>query len=122
MGGSYNCNYFYYKYFLGYKSERDDISNACTGNRILTSLKIMEVIITRKKLSELAEGFTVYPQVLTNARVTDKKAAQDDVDVQAAVKKVTEELGDIGRILVRESETESVVHVMVETESDGFEL
>ena len=45
MGGSYNCNYFYYKYFFGYKSERDDISNACTGNRILTSLKIMEVII-----------------------------------------------------------------------------
>lgn len=88
----------------------------------MTSLKIMEVIITRKKLSELAEGFTVYPQVLTNVRVTDKKAAQDDVDVQAAVKKVTEELGDIGRILVRESGTESVVHVMVETESDGFEL
>lgn len=82
----------------------------------------MEVIITRKKLSELVEGFTVYPQVLTNVRVTDKKAAQDDVDVQAAVKKVTEELGDIGRILVRESGTESVVHVMVETESDGFEL
>ena len=54
MGGSYNCNYFYYKYFFGYKSERDDISNACTGNRILTSLKIREVIITRKKLSELA--------------------------------------------------------------------
>ena len=43
----------------------------------------------------------MYPQVLTNVRVTDKKAAQDDVDVQAAVKKVTEELGDIGRILVR---------------------
>ena len=107
---------------ISIKSERDDISNACTGNRILTSLKIMEVIITRKKLSELAEGFTVYPQVLTNVRVTDKKAAQDDVDVQAAVKKVTEELGDIGRILVRESGTESVVHVMVETESDGFEL
>ena len=60
--------------------------------------------------------------MITNVRVTDKKAAQDDVDVQAAVKKVTEELGDIGRILVRESETESVVHVMVETESDGFEI
>ena len=48
----------------------------------------------------------MYPQVLTNVRVTDKKAAQDDVDVQAAVKKVTEELGDIGRILVRESGTD----------------
>lgn len=86
---------------------------------ILTSLKIMEVMMARKKkLSELAEGFTVYPQVLTNVRVTDKKAAQDDVDVQAAVKKVTEELGDTGRILVRESGTEPVVRVMVEAESE----
>lgn len=55
------------------------------------------------------KGLRCIPQVLTNVRVTDKKAAQDDVDVQAAVKKVTEELGDIGRILVRESGTESVV-------------
>ena len=86
---------------------------------ILTSLKIMEVMMARKKkLSELAEGFTVYPQVLTNVRVTDKKAAQDDADVQAAVKKVTEELGDTGRILVRESGTEPVVRVMVEAESE----
>ena len=47
-----------------------------------------------------------------------KKAAQDDADVQAAVKKVTEELGDTGRILVRESGTEPVVRVMVEAESE----
>lgn len=88
---------------------------------ILTSLKIMEVMMARKKkLSELSEGFTVYPQVLTNVRVTDKKAAQDDTDVQAAVKKVTEELGDTGRILVRESGTEPVVRVMVEAESEAL--
>ena len=92
---------------------------ASTGDGILTSLKIMEVMMARKKkLSELSEGFTVYPQVLTNVRVTDKKAAQDDTDVQAAVKKVTEELGDTGRILVRESGTEPVVRVMVEAESE----
>ena len=92
---------------------------ASTGDGILTSLKIMEVMMARKKkLSELAEGFTVYPQVLTNVRVTDKKAAQDDADVQAAGEKVTEELGDTGRILVRESGTEPVVRVMVEAESE----
>ena len=92
---------------------------ASTGDGILTSLKIMEVMMARKKkLSELSEGFTVYPQVLTNVRVTDKIAAQDDADVQAAVKKVTEELGDTGRILVRESGTEPVVRVMVEAESE----
>ena len=73
----------------------------------------------KKKLSELSEGFTVYPQVLTNVRVTDKKAAQDDADVQAAVKKVTEELGDTGEnSLSRESGTEPVVRVMVEAESE----
>ena len=92
---------------------------ASTGDGILTSLKIMEVMMARKKkLSELAEGFTVYPQVLTNVRVTDKKAAQDDADVQAAVQQVADALGDTGRILVRESGTEPVVRVMVEAESD----
>lgn len=92
---------------------------ASTGDGILTSLKIMEVMMARKKkLSELAEGFTVYPQVLTNVRVTDKKAAQDDADVQAAVQQVANALGDTGRILVRESGTEPVVRVMVEAESE----
>ena len=49
-----------------------------------------------------------------NVKVTDKKAAQDDADVQAAVKAVGEALGDTGRILVRESGTEPLVRVMVE--------
>ena len=52
-------------------------------------------------------------QVLENVRVTDKKAAQDDEAVQAAVKAVAEALGDTGRILVRESGTEPLVRVMV---------
>lgn len=75
----------------------------------------MEVMLARKKkLSELAAPFKVYPQVLENVRVSDKKAAQSDPDVQAAVAKVAEALGDTGRILVRESGTEPVVRVMVE--------
>ena len=88
---------------------------ASTGDGILTSLKMMEVMLARKKkMSELSEGFTVYPQVLKNVRVTDKKAAQSDPAVQEAVSKVAEALGDTGRILVRESGTEPVVRVMVE--------
>ena len=69
-------------------------------------------------LSRLAEGMTVYPQVLINVRVKDKKEAQDDSDVQAAVKAVADELGGTGRILVRESGTEPLVRVMVEAESE----
>ena len=67
---------------------------------------------------ELLDGLTIYPQVLENVRVTDKKAAQDDADVQAAVKAVTEALGDTGRILVRESGTEPLLRVMVEAETE----
>ena len=88
---------------------------ASTGDGILTSLKMMEVMLAKKlPMSKLAEHLKIYPQVLENVRVTDKKTAQDDEAVQAAVKAVAEALGDTGRILVRESGTEPVVRVMVE--------
>ena len=88
---------------------------ASTGDGILTSLKLMEVMMARKKpMSELAAPLKVYPQVLENVKVTDKAAAQADADVQAAVARVAEALGDTGRILVRESGTEPLVRVMVE--------
>ena len=75
----------------------------------------MEVMLAKKKpLSELAAPFEVYPKVLENVRVTDKKAAQDDAAVQKMAQAVAEALGDTGRILVRESGTEPVVRVMVE--------
>lgn len=92
---------------------------ASTGDGILTSLKMMEVMLARKKkMSELSEGFTVYPQVLKNIRVKDKAKAQADADVQAVVNTVAERLGDSGRVLVRESGTEPVIRVMVEAESE----
>ena len=93
---------------------------ARTGDGILTSLKLMEVMQAKKlPLSRLKEGMTVYPQVLINVRVTDKAAAQADPAVQAAVKAVEEELGGTGRILVRESGTEPVIRVMVEAETEA---
>ncbi|MBP5378349.1 MAG: phosphoglucosamine mutase [Ruminococcus sp.] len=93
---------------------------ASTGDGILTSLKIMQVIMSRqKKLSELAAPFVVYPQVLENVKVKDKAAAQADPDVRAEVDKVAAELGDAGRILVRESGTEPLVRVMVEAQDES---
>lgn len=93
---------------------------ASTGDGILTSLKIMQVIMSRqKKLSELAAPFVVYPQVLENVKVKDKAAAQADPDVRAEVDKVAAELGDSGRILVRESGTEPLVRVMVEAQDES---
>ena len=91
---------------------------ATTGDGILTSLKMMEVLMEKKAtLSQLCKGLTIYPQVLKNVRVHDKPAAQNDPAVQAAVQAVAEKLGESGRILVRESGTEPVIRVMVEAQT-----
>ncbi len=88
---------------------------ATTGDGIITALKMMQVMIdTKKTLGQLAQPLVIYPQVLKNVRVTDKRTAQNDETVKAAVARVSEELGKDGRILVRESGTEPVIRVMVE--------
>lgn len=92
---------------------------ASTGDGILTSLMIMEVVLEMKTtLSKLAEPVTIFPQLLKNVRVKDKNETMNDADVLAAVKKAEEALGDNGRILVRGSGTEPLVRVMVEAETD----
>lgn len=89
--------------------------HATTGDGILTSLKVMEVILEKKEsLGKLVSELEIYPQVLKNVRVHDKTAAQDDEAVKAEVEKAAQGLGDSGRILLRQSGTEPVVRVMVE--------
>ncbi len=92
---------------------------ATTGDGILTSIKLMEVILARKtSLSKLAEPVRIYPQKLQNIRVTDKPEVLADPDVQNIIRKVGDLLGDTGRVLVRESGTEPVIRVMVEAETE----
>ena len=93
--------------------------HATTGDGILTSLMIMEVILEKKQtLSKLAGEVKIYPQLLKNVRVTDKKTARENPAVVEAVQKAADELGSDGRILVRESGTEPVIRVMVEATTD----
>lgn len=93
--------------------------HATTGDGILTSLMIMEVMLEKKmSLGKLAEPVKIYPQLLKNVRVVDKKTARENEAVNHAVNAVAEELGDEGRILVRESGTEPVIRVMVEAVTD----
>ncbi|RKI39132.1 phosphoglucosamine mutase [bacterium D16-51] len=88
---------------------------AVTGDGVLTSLMLMEVMLEKKaKLSELRKELKIYPQLLKNVRVADKPAARQDEDVLAAVQKAEKALGSEGRILLRESGTEPVIRVMVE--------
>ncbi len=88
---------------------------ASTGDGVLTSLKIMEVMMAREKtLSELAAPVTIYPQVLENVRVTDKGMVMTAPLVKQAVEHAEALLQDSGRMLVRESGTEPLIRVMAE--------
>ena len=92
---------------------------ATTGDGILTSLLLMEVMLEKKQtLAKLTEEVKIYPQLLKNVRVSDKKTARENAEVIKAVEAVTEALGNDGRILVRESGTEPVIRVMVEASTD----
>ena len=93
--------------------------HATTGDGVLTSLKVMEVMLESKEpLSELLKDIVIYPQVLKNVRVADKKQVREDADVRVAIDEAATALGDNGRILVRESGTEPVMRVMAEAASD----
>lgn len=93
--------------------------HATTGDGILTSLKVMETMIEKKKtMSELVNDIEIYPQLLMNVKVKSKEETLNDPDVNQAIDEVSEALGNDGRILVRQSGTEPVIRVMVEATSD----
>ncbi len=95
------------------------MKHATTGDGILTSLMLMGVMLEKKRsLGSLAGEITLYPQLLKNVRVADKKQAQENGAVRAEVEKVAAALGSDGRILVRESGTEPLIRVMVEAETE----
>ena len=122
VGDKYvNANMMEYGYSLGGEQSGHIIFSkyAVTGDGVLTSLMLMEVMLEKKeKLSKLREGLRIYPQLLKNVRVANKPAARQDPDVIAAAAQVEKELGEDGRLLLRESGTEPVIRVMVEAETE----
>ena len=88
---------------------------ATTGDGVLTAIMVTEEILERKEsLSKLVAPVKLLPQKTRNVRVTDKNAAVEDEAVQARFKEVNKELGDNGRVLLRQSGTEPVIRIMVE--------
>lgn len=91
---------------------------ATTGDGMLTALKMMQIMMSRRlPMSELYDGLKIYPQVLKNIRVEDKSEARSRKETVEAIEKAEAELGNSGRILVRESGTEPVIRVMVEADT-----
>lgn len=94
---------------------------ASTGDGLITAIKIMEAYIESKlPASKLSVGFTVYPQITKNVRVTDKEVVLNDAEIMNAVENVKKELGEDGRILVRKSGTEPVIRVMAEAKEESI--
>lgn len=122
VGDKYVCaNMMENDYVLGGEQSGHIIfrEHAVTGDGILTSLMIMEAMLSEdRKLSELSEDLTIYPQLLVNMRVRDKAVAREDADVIAAEQEVKAALGNEGRLLLRESGTEPLIRVMVEAKTD----
>ena len=73
---------------------------------------------TGKKLSELAEEVTIYPQKLVNVRVSDKHHAMDVPAIKEVIESAEKEMNGEGRILVRPSGTEPILRVMAEAPTD----
>ena len=89
---------------------------ATTGDGLLTAIMVAEEICdTKSSLATLAEPVKVYPQFTKSIRVKDKPAVMNDKSVLAAVGEVERLIGKDGRVLLRQSGTEPVIRVMVES-------
>ena len=88
---------------------------ATTGDGVLTAIMVAEEMLEQKSgLAKLVAPVKLLPQKTRNVRVTSKEAAVNDEEVQAKYKEINEEIGDNGRILLRQSGTEPVIRIMVE--------
>ncbi len=97
------------------------LDTSTTGDGMLSAVQLINIMKeTGKKLSELTAEITIYPQLLKNVFVNDKRRALEHPEIMAVINEVKEELGETGRVLVRPSGTESLVRVMVEAETDEF--
>ena len=91
---------------------------ATTGDGLLSAIMLCEEICdTKRPLSALCEGLTLYPQYVKNIRVRDQNDAIEDARVRETCERVREEIGERGRLLLRKSGTEPLLRIMVECES-----
>ncbi len=94
---------------------------ATTGDGLLTAIILTEEVCdTKKSLSALASPFIVLPQITKSIRVKDKRAAASDTRTQSALEVARLRIGEVGRIILRESGTENVIRIMAESKSEDL--
>jgi phosphoglucosamine mutase len=92
---------------------------ATTGDGLLTALVVLDLVArTGKGVDELTEDLKVFPQVIVNVKVREKRPLEGIPAVVAAIRAAEEELKDSGRVVIRYSGTEALARVMIEAESE----
>ena len=91
-----------------------DLEANTTGDGIATAVRLLGLRAREGSLHALARIMRVYPQVLVNVRVADKRRVEEDPGVRVAIEKAERQLEGAGRVLVRPSGTEPLVRIMVE--------
>ena len=92
---------------------------ATTGDGLLTSLVVLDLIArSGKSIDELTADLKVFPQVIVNVKVREKKPLDGFPAIVAAIQAANEELKDSGRVVIRYSGTEALARVMIEAESE----
>ena len=93
---------------------------ATTGDGLLTSLVVLDLVARSKKsIEELTADLKVFPQVIVNVKVREKKPLEGFPAVVAAIRAAEEALKDSGRVVIRYSGTEPLARVMIEAESEA---
>ncbi len=93
---------------------------ATTGDGLLTALVVLDLIArTGKSIEELTADLKVYPQVIVNVKVREKKPLDSIPSVAESIRAAEEELKDSGRVVIRYSGTEALARVMIEAEDEG---
>lgn len=95
------------------------LEHSTSGDGMLTGIQLLSIMKeTGKKLSELADEMTIFPQVLKNVPVEQKEQLMNDEKLTNAIQTVETKLAGSGRVLVRPSGTESLIRVMIEAETE----
>jgi phosphoglucosamine mutase len=92
---------------------------ATTGDGLLSALVVLDLIArSDKSIDELTADLKVFPQVIVNVKVREKKPLDAIPSIAARIREAEEDLKESGRVVIRYSGTEALARVMIEAESE----